>query len=306
MRLITRSDFDGLVCGVLLSEMGHIDHYKFVHPKDVQDGKIEVNQNDILANVPFVPDCGIWFDHHSSEWERLKLYETFKFKGKSEKAPSCARVIYNYYSPTEKFNRFNESGLMDAVDRSDSALLSRDEVINPTGWILLSFIMDPRTGLGRFKNYRISNYQLMENLIDYCRSMPVDQILDIPDVKERVKRYFDQEHDYELMLKQNSTKYGNVLVINLLDVDPILPGNRFKEYVIFPDQHISIRIIWGFQKQNIVFTCGYSIFNRKPTIDIGSVMLKYGGGGHKTVGTCQVDANSWEKVRDELVTAMNV
>jgi nanoRNase/pAp phosphatase (c-di-AMP/oligoRNAs hydrolase) len=304
MRLLTRADFDGLACAVLLKDVGIVDRYKFVHPKDVQDGKIEVNEDDVLANVPLVPGCGLWFDHHSSEWERLTLYEKFRYKGRSESAPSCARVIFNYYGGEKKFPRFAESGLLDAVDKSDSAQLSREDILNPTGWILLSFIMDPRTGLGRFRDYRISNYQLMEILIDYCRNSSIEDILQFPDVKERVNRYFQQEKEYEKMIVENSTEYGNVLVINLLDVNPILTGNRFKEYVLFPGINISIRIIWGYKKQNIVFTCGHSILNRTSKIDVGSLMLKYRGGGHRTVGTCQITINQWEQVRDELVTAM--
>lgn len=304
MRLLTRADFDGLACAVLLKEVAIVDGYKFVHPKDVQDGKVEVNENDVLANVPFVPGCGLWFDHHSSEWERLKLYERFKYKGKSENAPSCARVIYNYYGGAKKFSRFDASGLLEAVDKSDNAQLSREDILNPTGWILLSFIMDPRTGLGRFRDYKISNYQLMEKLIDYCRHSSVEEILQIPDVQERVKRYFHQETQYEKMIINNSKQHGNILVINLLDVNPILSGNRFKEYVLFPEVNISVRIIWGYKRQNIVFTCGHSILNRTSEIDVGSLMLKYRGGGHRTVGTCQIPIHQWKQVRDELVIAM--
>jgi nanoRNase/pAp phosphatase (c-di-AMP/oligoRNAs hydrolase) len=304
MRLLTRSDFDGLVCAVLLSDAGVVDAFKFVHPKDIQDGKVAVNENDVLANVPYVPDCGLWFDHHSSEWERLKLYEEFKYNGKSENAPSCARVIYDYYGGEKQFPGIKASGLIDVVDKSNTAQLTREEIIDPRGWILLSFIMDPRTGLGRFKDYRISNYRLMEELIQYCRTMPVEKILEVPDVKERVNRYYEQEKAYEDMIKQNSTVYGNVLVIDLLDVDPILSGNRFKEYVLFPDQDISLRMMWGYRKQNIVFTCGYSIINRTAKIDVGSLMLKYGGGGHRSVGTCQVPVDRREQIQDELVKAL--
>ncbi len=304
MQLLTRADFDGLACAVLLSEVGVVDCYKFVHPKDVQDGKVSVTENDVLANVPYVPGCGLWFDHHSSEWERLKLYEQFKYQGKSEKAPSCARVIYNFYRKTKNLSRFYKLGLLDAVDRSDSAQLSREEIINPTGWILLSFIMDPRTGLGRFHDYRVSNYQLMEALINYCRNLPIEDILQVPDVQERVVRYFQQEGEYEKMLRDHSRVYGNVLVINLLDANPILSGNRFIEYVLFPGVNISIRIIWGYKKQNIVFTCGHSILNRTSKIDVGSLMLNYRGGGHRTVGTCQIPISQWQQVRDELIAAM--
>jgi nanoRNase/pAp phosphatase (c-di-AMP/oligoRNAs hydrolase) len=304
MRLLTRSDFDGLACAVLLKEVGVVDSYKFVHPKDIQDKKVTVTENDVLANVPFVPGCGLWFDHHSSEWERLKLYRQFKFKGRSDAAPSCARVIYNYYGGAERFARFDESGLMAAVDKSDIAKFSKDEVLHPDGWVLLSFIMDPRTGLGRFKDYRISNYQLMESLVEYCRTKSLDEILAAPDVKERIDLYFQQEKSYESMLKNHSYCRDNVLVIDLLKVELILSGNRFKEYVLFPQQNVSLRIIWGFRKQNIVFTCGYSIFNRTSAVDIGSLMLKYGGGGHLFVGTCQVPTEKWETVRDELITAL--
>lgn len=304
MRLLTRSDFDGLACAVLLKEAGIIDEYKFVHPKDVQDGKIEVTSNDVLANIPYVKGCGLWFDHHSSEWERLKLFEKFQYNGRSEEAPSCARVIYNYYGGAEKFSQFDESGLMEGVDISDSGQLTREDILNPQKWILLSFIMDPRTGLGRFRDYRISNYQLMEAMIDYCKTLSVEEILELPDVQERIKRYYQQEKDYEKMIIENSTTDGNVLITNLLDVDPILAGNRFKEYVVFPDQNVSIRVIWGFRKQNIVLTCGYSILNRTCSVDIGHLMLKYGGGGHRNVGTCQIPGDKWEEVRNHLVKAL--
>jgi nanoRNase/pAp phosphatase (c-di-AMP/oligoRNAs hydrolase) len=304
MRLLTRSDFDGLACAVLLVEEGVVDEFKFVHPKDVQDGKVEVTENDVLANVPFVPGCGLWFDHHSSEWERLKLYEKFKYKGRSEKELSCARVIYNYYGGSKKFLRFETSGFLQAVDKCDSAQFTLEDIQSPSGWILLSFIMDPRTGLGRFHDYRISNYQLMEVLIAYCRYLSVEETLKAPDIRERVERYFQQEKDYEKMIRDNSTVHGNVLVINLLDVAPILSGNRFKEYVLYPGVNISMRIIWGYRRQNIVFTCGHSILNRTSNVDVGSLMLKYQGGGHRTVGTCQLSIHQWEKTRDELVAAM--
>ena len=304
MRLLTRADFDGLACAVLLAEADIVDEYKFVHPKDVQDGKVGVSSKDVLANVPFVPGCGLWFDHHSSEWERLNLYEKFKYKGKSEKAASCARVIYDYYGGPKKFSRFQESGFLDAVDKCDSAQLTRQEILDPNGWILLSFVMDPRTGLGRFHDYRISNYHLMEALINYCRNLTVGEILQVPDVQERIERYFQQENHYEKMIRDNSIVYDNVLVIDLLNVDPIQSGNRFKEYVLFPAVNISLRIIWGYKKQNIVLTCGHSILNRTSKIDVGSLMLKYRGGGHRTVGTCQVSLDNWEQIKDKLVTAM--
>ncbi len=294
MRLLTRSDFDGLCCAALLVEAGIVDEFKFVHPKDIQDGLIEVTKNDVLANIPYADGCGLWFDHHSSEAERLALLDEFHFEGESRVELSCARVIYDYYG-AEKFPSFDENGLMEAVDKCDSGQLNREEIMNPKGWILLSFIMDPRTGLARYRDYRIPNYQLMEDLIEACRSKRVEEILEMPDVQERITRYLEQEQKYEEMITTHSIIDGNVLIIDLHEVDEILSGNRFKEYVLFPEQNISIRVLWGKEKQNMVFTCGHSIFNRTSKTDIGALMLKYGGGGHWFAGTCQVPTPEWEE-----------
>jgi len=301
MRLMTRSDFDGLACAVLLVEAGIVDDYEFIHPKDMQDGLIEVTSNDVLANVPYVPGCGLWFDHHSSEQERLDLPV---FNGASEIMPSCARVIYDYYGGAEKFSRFDDNGLMAAVDRNDSGQLTLEEILHPTGWDLLSFIMDPRTGLGYHKDYRISNYALMKDLIQYCRIMSAEHILQLPDVQERADRYFSQEKEYQKMIRQNSQIEENVLVINLLETDEIKVGNRFKEYALFPAQNISLRIFWGQRREKVVFTCGHSILNRTSQTNVGQLMLKYGGGGHTRVGTCQIPVSDWQTVRTELIEAM--
>ena len=301
MRLVTRSDFDGLVCAVLLEEMGLVDDYLFVHPKDVQDGKVEVDKNDILTNIPFVPGCGLWFDHHSSEEERLQLKQDFKYEGESRPAPSCARVIYDYYGGAAKFSKLDETGLMAAVDKSDAAQWETDDILNPTGWTLLSFVMDARTGLGRFRDYRISNLKLMRDMIGYCRNLAAEQILEKEDVQERVRRYFKQETDYEDMIGSFSKVDGNALVINLLTVFEIHSGNRFKEYVMYPEVNISVRVLWGRNKENVVFTVGHSIINRTSKTDVGSLMLKYGGGGHRAVGTCQVPIDNWQTALKEIV-----
>lgn len=303
MRLLTRSDFDGLVCAALLYEVNVIDDIKFVHPKDVQDGIIEVGENDILANVPYAKGCGLWFDHHSSETERLEMMGGLSFEGAAEDKPSCARVVYDYYGG-DRLRYFDESGLMEAVDKCDSGQFSMDDTLNPQRWVLLGFIMDPRTGLGRYRDYRVSNYQLMLDLIEYVRNHSVEDVLELPDVKERVDRYFAQEAEYEEMLKENSVTDGNVLILDLHDVEEIKTGNRFKEYVLFPDQNISIRIIWGFQKQNMVMTCGHNVFNRTSKTDVGKLMLKHNGGGHVRVGTCQIETGKWEQSRDEIIAAM--
>jgi nanoRNase/pAp phosphatase (c-di-AMP/oligoRNAs hydrolase) len=297
MRLVTRSDFDGLACAVLLKEAGIIDSRLFIHPKDVQDGLIEINENDVLANVPYAEGCGLWFDHHSSEEERIQMGN--RFKGASRPAPSAARVIYDYYGGDEKFGRFDE--MMTAVDKSDSGQLTVDEIIHPKGWILLSFIMDPRTGLGRFRNYRISNYQLMDDLIEYCRNQTIEEILEIPDVRERSKRYFEQNDLFKQMILKYTRTDGNVIVTDLRGVDVIYSGNRFLIYSLYPNQNISVWIIDGRNKQNCVYAVGHSIINRSSKTDVGSLMLQYGGGGHKAVGTCQVPYENADTVLDALV-----
>lgn len=304
MRLITRSDFDGLACAALLEEHGVIDDYLFVHPKDMQDGKVQVSGQDVLANVPFVAGCGMWFDHHSSEEERLAANERIVFKGASYRAPSCARVIYDHFGGAPVFWKFDENGLMEAVDKSDSGSLSEDEILHPKGWILLSFIMDPRTGLGRFKDYRISNHALMKDMIRYCRTLKIDEILALPDVQARVDRYFEQEKAYQAMLRANSRVDGNVLITDLRGVDEIQSGNRFMEYALWPRQNVSLRVLWGREKQNVVLTVGHSILDRSCMTDVGSLMLKYGGGGHRQVGTCQVATAKAEQTITEIIAAL--
>jgi nanoRNase/pAp phosphatase (c-di-AMP/oligoRNAs hydrolase) len=303
MRLVTRSDFDGLGCAAVLKEVGKIEDIKFVHPKDVQEGIIEITSNDILANVPYVSGCGIWFDHHSSEHERKAFGD---FKGVSDpSAPSAARVIYNFYGGSEKFKNEHLNSLIKAVDKADSAQFTKDEILDPNGWVLLSFVMDPRTGLGRYKDYRISNYALMMDMIDYCREKTDKEILALPDIEERTVRYFEQDKLFREMLLENSTKHGSVVLVDLRNQEEIFSGNRFLLYSLFPEQNISMQVMWGFQRQNIVITCGYSIIDRSATVDVGSLMLKYGGGGHHRVGTCQIPVEKANDVIQEILKTIN-
>jgi nanoRNase/pAp phosphatase (c-di-AMP/oligoRNAs hydrolase) len=299
MRLVTRSDFDGLACAVLLKALKLIDEYKFAHPKDLQDGLVDVTQNDILANVPYVEGCGMWFDHHSSENERIG---NIKYRGLSKLSPSCARVIWEYFGGHAKFSP-NLDPMLEAVDKVDSGRLSLEDITNPRGWILLGFIMDPRTGLGRYRDYRISNYQLMLDMIEYCGGKNAEEILAVPDVEERTKRYFAQQKDFEALARRCATQHGKVLVLDLRGEEEIFSGNRFSIYAMYPECNISIQVIWGLKKQNVVFTVGHSILNRTCTVDVGSLMLTYGGGGHLRVGTCQVATEKADAVLLELVAA---
>lgn len=303
MRLVTRSDFDGLVCGALLKEAGIIDTWQFAHPKDLQDGLVEITENDCLANVPFVEGCGLWFDHHSSEFERNQLEG--KYKGESRLTPSCARIIYEYYCGGDKFPQFGE--MMEAVDKVDSGQLTADEILNPTGWILIGFLMDPRTGLGRWRNFTISNYQLMEKLMDACRTMDTEEILNLSDVKERIEVYFEQTEKFKEMVKAHARVEKDVIISDLRGVDPIYTGNRFMIYSMYPEQNISAWIVNGKGGKGCSVAVGYSVLNRTSNVDVGSLMLKYGGGGHKAVGTCQFSDEEMDQkvpqLLEELVNA---
>ncbi len=301
-RLITRSDFDGLVCAVLLKHINIIEDIKFVHPKDMQDGIIDITESDISTNLPYVEGIHMAFDHHMSEAIRNKKRDNHII---DKNAPSAARVLYNYL--VEKGHTFPKEWdeMLEAVDKADSANFTKDEVLNPTDWNLLSFVMDARTGLGRFRSFRISNYQLMMRLIDFCANHNIKEILEIEDVKERVELYNHYKDEFRKMISDNSKMVGKVLVINTKKLDTIYPGNRFIKYAMFEEAEISVQVMWGVKKQNTVFAIGKSIINKNSTVNIGEVCLKYGGGGHTNAGTCQIDNEKADEVLDEILDILN-
>lgn len=297
-RLLTRSDFDGLVCATLLKELGILGEIKFVHPKDMQDGKIEVTSQDILTNLPFVPGCHLCFDHHPSE--SLRNAGEVANHILCDDADSAARVVYNYYGGAARFPAIDES-LMAAVDKADSARFDVNDILDPQGWELLSFLMDPRTGLGRFREFRISNYDLMMQLIEACRQMSIYQVLALPDVAERVELYRSHEDEFRRQLRRCATVSGNVVVLDLRQEETIYAGNRFMIYALFPQCNVSIHVLWGLKQQNTVFAMGKSIINRSSDADIGQIALEYGGGGHAAAGTCQISHDDAVRVQQELI-----
>jgi nanoRNase/pAp phosphatase (c-di-AMP/oligoRNAs hydrolase) len=301
-RLVTRSDFDGLVCAALLKELGMLEDILFVHPKDVQDGKVELTDRDITTNLPWRPEVHLSFDHHSSELHRVP--DDAANRVMAPEAASAARVVYDHFGGAERFPRIGED-LMDAVDKADSADFTLEEILDPQDWILLSFLMDPRTGLGRFREFRISNYQLMMQLIDACTTMPVDEILQTHDVSERVELYRAHHDDAVAQIRRCSKVHGNVVVLDLRDEEVIHPTNRFMLYALFPQCNISIHVLWGLRQQNTVFATGRSILDRSSKTDVGQLMLRYGGGGHEAAGTCQVENEDAERVLGELIAAIN-
>ncbi|MBF0186475.1 MAG: exopolyphosphatase [Magnetococcales bacterium] len=298
-RLVTRSDFDGLVCAVLMKELDLIDSIKFVHPKDMQDGKIDITDRDITTNLPYVEGVHLAFDHHESETVRRGSEKPENHIIDPE-APSAARVVYDHYDGAKGFPRVSVD-MMEAVDKGDSAQFNRDEILNPGGWDLMNFLMDARTGLGRFRTFRISNYELMMQLIDFCREHDIDEILALPDVKERVDLYLEHGEKFKEQLKRCSTVHDNLVILDLREEETIWAGNRFMIYALFPDTNISIHVLWGLKKMNTVFAIGKSILNRTSKTNIGMLALKYGGGGHANAGTCQVENDRAPEALQELI-----
>lgn len=300
-RLVTRSDFDGLVCAALLEELGMIDDILFVHPKDMQDGKVHITDRDITTNLPYVEQAHLVFDHH--------LSETVRVSGRSNHiidpdAPSAARVVWRHYGGADTFLRISDE-MMEAVDKADSAQYSIEEILDPQGWTLLNFLMDARTGLGRFRHFRVSNYQLMMQLIPACRELTVDEILDLPDVAERVRLYREQASAFEAQLRRCARVDGDVVILDLRDEETISAGNRFLIYALYPEAKVSVHVLWGRQKQNTVFAVGKSIVDRSSQANIGELMLRFGGGGHRNAGTCQVDHQHAEATLAAIVAAVN-
>ncbi len=297
-RLVTRSDFDGLVCGMLLKELDLIDEITFVHPKDMQDGKIPISSRDITTNLPYVSGCHLAFDHHSSEMERNEDAPANHII--LPNAASAARVVYDYYGGRRAFARVRDD-LMTAVDKADSAQFGMPEVLHPTGWTLLNFLMDSRTGLGRFRQFRISNYDLMMTLIDQCRDHTIEEILALPDVKERVDLYFEHQPKFREQLVRCSKVYKDLVVLDLRDEEVIYAGNRFMIYALHPRCRVSMHVMWGLKQQNTVFAIGKSIFDRTSSVDVGALCLTYGGGGHEAAGTCQIENIAAEGVMAKLI-----
>lgn len=302
-RLVTRSDFDGLVCAVLLKHLDMIDDIAFVHPKDMQDGKVEITSRDITTNLPYVAGAHLVFDHHESEAQRNSDEADEDYMMDAE-APSAARVVWRHYGGHDAFPT-SWDGMMEAVDKADSAQFSLEEVLDPKGWELLNMLMDSRTGLGRFREFRISNYALMMDLIEHCKESTIEEILQLPDVAERVKLYRDHTDAFKKQILRCSTVHDNLVVLDLRNEEIIHPGSRFAIYALFPQCNISIHQMWGFKQQNTVFATGKSIFDRSSRTHVGELMLSYGGGGHEAAGTCQIENDKADEALLQLIASIN-
>ena len=298
-RLVTRNDFDGLICAVLLKELDLVDKIKFVHPKDMQDGKVEITDRDITTNLPYVPGAHLVFDHHFSETVRLKTTRPENYIIDPE-APSAARVLYNYYGGKAAFPHISEE-MIAAVDKADAGQFTREEILSPKGWVLLNYLMDPRSGLGRFKHFRISNYDLVLTLINFCKSHTIDDILQLPEVKERVDLYMEHQKASMQQIEKCAKVLGRVVILDLRNEEEIFTVNRFVIYALYPECNVSIHVLWGLQKQNTVLAVGKSVIDRSCKTNIGELMLKYGGGGLDKAGTCQIPNDQADRILQEVI-----
>ena len=272
MRLVTRGDLDGLTASILITEMEEVDEILLVHPQDITDQKIDITSNDILANLPYDPRAGLWFDHHAHT-----VMPEDSYKGAYAVEPSVARVIYNYYD-SPLLTRFEH--LVKETDRFDSADLNMEDVSNPQGVILLGFLVDPRTGIkGDFR-------ATFNSLVERLRSKPLQEVLNDPDMKEQADLFRRDEERFREFLLAHSEVHDKVVVTDFRDLANPPVGNRFLVTSVFPECNVSVRIQWGPGKKLVAINLGHSIFDHSCTVDVGELCRNYGGGGHKGAGGC--------------------
>jgi nanoRNase/pAp phosphatase (c-di-AMP/oligoRNAs hydrolase) len=294
MRLVTRGDLDGLTSAVIVTMKEPIDEIVLVHPQDITDKRLEIRSDDILANVPYHPDCGMWFDHHLLTESNEKPPE--RFRGRYGLAPSAARLVYDYYreqSPNDvALQRL--ATLVDETDRLDAARLTPEDVENPQSYILLGYTIDSRTGLGSFDDY-------FRKLVEWLKAMSIDEVLREPEVQERVERLHNDQDEFRKLLRRNSFQLNNVVITDLRDVEQLPAGNRFLIYSLFPETNVSLRVHWGPRRDSVVAAVGHSIFNRTCHTSVGELMSRYGGGGHRGAGTCVLALDQAAEAIDEIL-----
>jgi hypothetical protein len=292
MRLITRGNLDGLVSAVLISTVEDIKTIELVHPKDISDHKINITQIDIIANLPYHPDCGVWFDHH--QMRENDEPPPKGFKGDHKIAPSVARVIYDYYS-SDKLKPFEY--LLDDTDRFDSAQLSIEDVTDPQGIILLGYTIDSRSGIGHFKGY-------FNRLVSWLRTMNIDEVMQQREVVERVSMLRENNAHFMKVLKESSHVEGNVVITDFRPLVNVPIGNRFLVYTLFPEANVSVRLQWGPGKAFVATTLGHSVFNRTSKSDCGEICNRYGGGGHAGAAGCTIATEHADQHIREIIQAL--
>lgn len=301
-RLLTRSDLDGLICAVLMRYMEIVNEIVLIdHPSAMQEGRVRVKHDDIITNLPYVSGAYLAFDHHVSETLRNKKDPSHII---DPDAPSAARVIYEYYGGRSRFPEFFDD-IMEAVDKADSGKFSRSEILHPTGWVLLNFLVDKRTGIEDWGNFDVSENEFKLRLIEWIGRMPVEEILRMPDVAQRVEVYFRYEEKYKEQLLSSAILKRNVVVIDCRGINAVYPGNRFIIYALYPGCNVSIQIKEEPEEEKTTFSVGKSIINTTSEVNIGQIMLRYGGGGHRAAGACHVPDPEAERVLSELIKELS-
>lgn len=303
-KLLTRADLDGIMSATLLKKFGLIDEVEFCHPKDMQDGKIEVTDNNIITNLPYNENAHFVFDHHFSE--DVRAYNRKSNHIINPVAKSATRVIYEYFGGADKFPQGWDE-MLDSVDKADSGNVTEDEIKKPKGWLMLNYLLDPRTGLGRYDSkFRLKNFDFMKHVIDIIQTTSdIQDILDDPDVKSRVNFYMLEQEKFIEQLKRCSTVKDNVVIVNYKDEKEIHVGNRFMVYTLFPQCNVSIHKIMGADGTKTVFAVGKSVINRTSQLNVAELMSEHGGGGHRNAGTCQVLHSEADKVLENIIENLN-
>jgi hypothetical protein len=306
MRVVTRADFDGLVCAAIITAMEEIDSFLFVEPKFMQDGKVEVRPGDIIANLPYHPNCSLWFDHHiTNKAPGFGQDSILPGKGAFRLAPSAARVVYEYYAAVEGewkrdalklLNSDRFKYLLQETDRVDAALLTPEDVLHPQGYVLISMTID---------GVRPQDEPYWLRLIELLRDVPVEEILKDPDVDQRCQEVLDSQKRLKKILLQRATLKGNVIFVDLRGIKDLPEGNRFLIYTLFPKGNISLKITNDSQRpKTTAISVGYNIFNTTSKVNVGALLEKFGGGGHRVVGSCRVPNGEAEKAIAQILEAI--
>ena len=294
-RLVTKADFDGMVCGILLKELRSVESVVFVHPKDIEKGELQVTGTDILAGLPYREGVHLAFDHYPSSAGAGGRDNLVVDLG----APSTARVIYDHYGKDKLAGIHGD--ILDAVDKGFSARLAVEDILYPTGWVLLSYLIDRRTGLEGTKSFSKSHDELLVELMEEGRRRSIWEILSLPHVAERLDLYFSCIEEYKEQIFRCSSVFSNLVVTDTRREARILPGNKFMTYALFPECNVSLGVSSAGGNGRAGFAAGRSVLDKTCSLDIGRIMRKYGGGGHAGAGACQADADRAEATKEGLI-----
>ncbi|CAH2029850.1 hypothetical protein [Trichlorobacter ammonificans] len=294
-RLLTKCDIDGMACGILLKERGLVEEVRFCQAWEIDNGSMAIGDSDITAGLPCRPQAWLAFDHYqdaaSVRTERIIVDTTRR---------STARVIHDYFGASAFGAVPGE--LLRAVDRVVSAEVTLDDILYPSGWVLLSHLIDHRTGLERYRRFGMDTAALIGLLTDWCRQYTIWEVLSLPALEERNACYFACAEAYKAQILRCASVHRNLVVVDLRDEETIYPGNRFMIYALFPECNVSLQITRT--TAGVAFQAGKSFLDRSFAEDIGRLMRRYGGGGHANAGRCDMPEERADEVARGLTGAL--